>query len=76
MSLILAFSFPIGGLLIAIFGIAIGTWGLSSQRRGVALSGLLLCCLCLAVAGFNTAVELHVHFFGRAPWESNDRVIP
>ncbi|MBP88908.1 MAG: hypothetical protein CMJ64_19705 [Planctomycetaceae bacterium] len=75
-ALILAFSFPTGGIVVAAFGIAIGTWGLSSRRCGVALAGLMLCCLCLAIAGFNTAVEVYVHFYGVAPWETNDPAFP
>lgn len=70
LALILAFSFPMGGVVVASFGIAIGTWGLYSPRRGVALSGLLLCCLCLALSGFNAAVEIYVHIYGVAPWET------
>lgn len=75
-ALVLAFTFPAGGMFVAAFGVAIGTWGLYSRRRGVALAGLMLCCVSLAVAGFNTAVQLYVHFYGIAPWENNDPSLP
>ena len=66
-ALILAFVFPTGGIVVAAFGIAIGTWGLYSHRRGVALAGLMLCCASLAVAGFNTAVKLYGHWENTLP---------
>lgn len=75
LGLILAAYFPVGGLAISCFGIAIGTWGLYSQRRGVALAGLIVCCLCLAISGFNAAIELYVHLYGVAPWESNEPLL-
>jgi len=71
-ALVLAFYFPLGGIVVASFGIAVGTWGLHSRRRTVALSGLLLCCLCLALSGFNAAVELYVYFYGVKPWDAPD----
>jgi hypothetical protein len=32
--------------------------------------GLLLCCLSLAIAAFNGAIELYVSWYGVAPWGS------
>lgn len=71
-SLLIAFFFPVGSLLLSATGIALGTWGLYSRHRGFALAGLLLCCLSLAVAGFNGTVEIYERMYGLKPWENAD----
>lgn len=60
---------PAGALVTAILGIGMGLWGVYSDRRGLAIAGLLLCCLTLAIAGFFGAIELFVFVNGRHPWE-------
>lgn len=70
-----AFLFPIAGVLLSLVGLAFGVWGLSSRRRGLAVVGLLLCCLSLAIASFNGVIEVYVHWYGVAPWES-DSLLP
>lgn len=60
---------PAGALVTAVLGIGMGLWGLYSDRRGLAIAGLLLCCLTLAMAGFFGAIELYVFINGRNPWE-------
>lgn len=64
----LAFWFPAGGLVLAGFGVVIGCWGLGSRRRNAALIGLLLCCLVLAIAAFNTALDVYRLAYGVEPW--------
>jgi hypothetical protein len=76
LSLLVAFLFPIGGLILAAAGIALGVWGLYSRHRGLALAGILLCCLSLALAGFNGAVELYERIHGVSPWETSDPLSP
>ncbi len=49
-SLLCAFCLPIGGLILAVFGILAGTWGLISRYPRVALIGLLLCSLSFMIA--------------------------
>ncbi|MBW3597765.1 MAG: hypothetical protein KY475_10880 [Planctomycetes bacterium] len=58
-----------GALLVAILGVAMGVWGLHSDRRGAALVGLVLCCLAMALAGFFTAVQLFELINGYNPLE-------
>jgi hypothetical protein len=70
-----AFLFPIAGGLLSLLGIGFGVWGLSSRRRGLAVVGLLLCCLSLVIAAFNGGIDLYVSWYGVAPWES-DTMLP
>ena len=71
-ALLIAFLFPIGGLILSFAGLTLGIWGLYSRHRAVALAGLLLCCLSLAVAGFNESVEVYEQITGVKPWETAD----
>lgn len=38
--------------LMAVVGLAMGIWGLSSPRRNLALVGMLLCCLAIGIGAF------------------------
>jgi len=67
-SLLIAFTFPTGGLITAVAGVGTGCWGLYSERRGLATAGLVLSCLALAFAGFNTVVDLYTYVYGFEPW--------
>src|SRR4029077_3725812 len=60
---------PEGALITAVLGIGMGLWGIYSDRRGLAIVGLLLCCLTLGSAGFFGAIKLFVLINGRHPWE-------
>jgi hypothetical protein len=60
-----------GALLVSILGVSMGVWGLHSDRRGVALFGLVLCCLAMALAGFFTAVGLFELINGYNPFEAD-----
>lgn len=68
LSFIAAFLFPLAGILLAILGLGLGVWGLLSRRRGLAIAGLLLCCVSLATAIFNGGVALYTSLYGAAPW--------
>jgi hypothetical protein len=41
--------------LIAVIGLAMGIWGLSSPKRNLALVGMLLCCLAIGIGAFGGA---------------------
>ena len=69
-SLVLAFLFPIGGVVLAVLGAVLAIWGLQSRRRGVAIVGLVICCLSLAFGTFNFAVAIYSSYYGLLPWES------
>jgi hypothetical protein len=60
-----------GALLISILGVGMGVWGLHSDRRAVAVFGLLLCCVAMAVSGFLTAVQLFTLINGYSPFEAD-----
>jgi hypothetical protein len=67
---------PLPALVVAVFGIGMGLWGIYSERRGLAIAGLLLCCITLAVAGFFGAVELFTYMHGYRPWELDPSLQP
>jgi hypothetical protein len=69
LSLCGSYYIPLGALVAALLGIGMGLWGLYSERRGLAIAGLLLCCITLAVAGFFGAIDLYTLINGRRPWE-------
>ena len=71
-SVVMCFYFPIGALAVAVFGLALGVWGLYSERRGVAVIGLILCCIALSFGGFRSVVQLYTSIYGFSPWQSED----
>lgn len=60
-----------GALLISILGVGMGVWGLRSDRRGVAVVGLLLCCIAMSVSGFLAVVQIYTLFYGYSPFEAD-----
>jgi len=62
--------FTVGALFLALVGLPMGIWGLSSNRRGQAIVGLLLCCIALAISGFGAAALLYELRYGISPWET------
>jgi hypothetical protein len=60
-----------GALVISILGVGMGVWGLHSDRRAVAVLGLLLNCVAMAISGFLSAVELYELVHGYSPFESD-----
>ena len=69
-SLLVGTGFPAGGMLTAAAGVGMGCWGLTSERRGLATLGLVLCCLALTVAGFHLLIELYTFVYGVGPFET------
>jgi hypothetical protein len=43
----------------AVFGVPLGIWGLTSTRRAMALSGILLCCIGIAFSGIHAVIAFH-----------------
>jgi hypothetical protein len=72
LSLFMAFVFPAGALITAAAGVGMGCWGLYSERRRVAIAGLLVSCIAMATAGFNAAVDLYTALHGVPPWQPVD----
>jgi hypothetical protein len=71
MSFLFSYFTPLA-LVPAVVGLAMGIWGLYSTRRGVALAGVALCCIALAISGFNGLVALYTLQHGHTPWEESD----
>jgi hypothetical protein len=46
--------------LIAVLGLAMGIWGLSSPRRNLALIGMLICCLAVGIGAFGGVRALYL----------------
>lgn len=59
-------------LVPAVVGLAMGIWGMYSTRRGMAFAGAALCCIALAISGFNGLVDLYTFQYGHAPWDASD----
>lgn len=69
-ALAISFAFPPGALAIALAGIGFGIWGLYSPKRLSGITGLVLCCIALALAAFLTTVELYTYVYGVSPFSS------
>jgi hypothetical protein len=67
-SLLMNLGFPTGALVVGLIGVGVGCWGLTSERRGLATCGLVLCCLAVAVAGFLVVVDLYSSVYGVNPF--------
>src|SRR5205823_9574328 len=46
--------------IIAVLGLVMGIWGLSSPRRNWALVGMLLCCLAIGLGTFGMARRIYI----------------
>ena len=51
--------------LIAVLGLIMGIWGLSSPRRNWALVGMLLCCLAIGLGSFGVAKGIYLEVKNR-----------
>lgn len=56
------------GGLIAVLAIAMGIWGLRSPRRNMALLGMLLAALAMALASYQAAHAIFVYRNQVSPW--------
>jgi hypothetical protein len=63
-------------IIPSLLGVALGSWGLNSRRRGVATCGLVLCIVALAIAGFIILVEVYAYFTGSHPFLQPPEVLP
>src|SRR5262249_35814920 len=46
--------------IIAVMGLGMGLWGLSSPRRNLALVGMLICCLAIGIGAFGIARKISI----------------
>lgn len=46
--------------LVAVLGLGMGIWGLSSSRRNLALVGMLLCCLAIGIGAYGMARNISI----------------
>jgi hypothetical protein len=53
--------------LIALLGLVLGIWGLYSNKRGLALFAMLLCCLAIGLGSYTGAKQLYVYYKNRQP---------
>ena len=63
-------------LVTGLIGVGMGVWGLYSTRRGLAMLGVLLCCLAISVGGFFSAVELYTQMYGEDPFAIDPTTLP
>lgn len=54
-----ALFFTVFGALLAMPGAIAGIWGLQSNRRNLAILGILLCCLAMAIGGYRAGFALY-----------------
>jgi len=59
-----------GAVVTAVIGLLMGIWGLYSTRRGPAIIGILLCCVAMAIGGFNGVVWVYESQYGYKPWDA------
>ena len=62
LTLFFALMFPLVAFALGGLGVASGCCGLRGNRPAPAISGLLVCCLALALALFMLAVEVYGRF--------------
>jgi hypothetical protein len=75
-ALALGHTVPIAALSLALVVLGFGIWGLFSQRRGIAIFGLILGCCALAWGGFGTVVQLYELMYGIHPFATSAPVPP
>jgi hypothetical protein len=63
----LASVFAWWAVLAGLVGLPFGAWGLRSYRRGMAIAGLVLCCIGMTAGAFQAAVQLYILIKGTNP---------
>jgi len=62
--------------MIAVLGLVMGIWGLSSPRRNWALVGMLLCCLAIGVGTFGIVWKIHIAIEQNRPVKIEEGAVP
>jgi hypothetical protein len=62
----LAYWWPMA-TIIAVLGLGMGIWGLQSQKRNLALVGMLLCCLAIGLGSFSAVRQIYIAYLQRQP---------
>ena len=57
--------------IVAVLGLIMGIWGLSSPRRNWALVGMLLCCLAIGFGTFGMARRIYIGILSNRPIEES-----
>jgi len=70
-AVILALFWP-PAALVAVVGLAMGLWGLSSPRRNLALIGMLLCCLAIGIGAYGFARRISIAMQKNRPVQFED----
>jgi hypothetical protein len=53
--------------IVAVVGLVMGIWGLSSPRRNVALVGMLICCLAIGIGAVGVARNISTYLKQNSP---------
>jgi len=61
---------------IAVLGLAMGVWGLSSQRRNWALVGMLLCCLAIGIGTYGLMRSAYIYMQRNKPIANESDTTP
>ncbi len=61
---------PICGIVTSVLGVGLGVWGISSERRGIAMLGAAICILLLVASCFWGLVDIYTQSYGYRPWET------
>jgi len=62
--------------LVAVLGLAMGLWGLSSPRRNLALVGMLLCCLAIGIGAYGLARNISIAMQKNRPVQMEEIAAP
>jgi hypothetical protein len=58
--------------IVAVLGLAMGLWGLSSPRRNLALVGMLFCCLAIGIGAYGFARSISIAMQKTRPVQFED----
>jgi hypothetical protein len=72
---VLSIAFP-PAAVIAVLGLAMGIWGLSSPRRNWALIGMLACCVAIGIGAYGGVKKLYIYVQSQRPTVIDNQVTP